>query len=184
MDVFRKKPKLPFENGHGFAGERGSTVRFAGGHAFCQMQGGKFEPVDCAAAAGESAGCDDAAGIELHILIGVPACADDFADQLALMIPEVEVAAVPIAADDEFGRYRDAADVIGDGEFEFKREGLFVALLDDGGTVGAIFGDGNPDGVTVGGNAAGVETVAFLKFDVAQFAAVFEEEFVEEAFVR
>jgi hypothetical protein len=50
--------------------------------------------------------------------------------------------------------------VIGHGEFDFEREGLFIALLDNGGTVRAVFGDGNPDGVTAGRDAAGVKAAA------------------------
>src|SRR5690242_17561753 len=182
MVVLRQKPELVLENGHGFAGEGSPAVCFAGGDAFLQMHRWEIQPVDCAASAGQAPGCDDAAGIELHILIGVARLAGDFADQFTCMIPKVKIAAIPVAADDEVGCDRNAADVIRDIEFEFERQCLFAAFLNDGGTVGAVLGDGDPNGIAIGGDAAGVETVALLNFDMAEFAAVFQEKFVEEAF--
>src|SRR5262249_29170831 len=59
--------------------------------------------------------------------------ATDFADQLALAIPDVEIAAVPVAADDQVGRDRDATDVIGHAELGFQREGRLAAPLNHGG---------------------------------------------------
>ena len=104
-------------------------------------------------------------------------------DESAVGTPAIEVAGVPVAAPDDAVADGDAANVIGDGELSFERQGVFIALLNPGAGLAAVFGDGQPDGLARELEASGMVAFAVLHFDRDEALAGLGVKAGEEAFV-
>jgi hypothetical protein len=105
------------------------------------------------------------------------------AEELALEVPFVDFAGVPVGAVEAIGRGGDGADVVVHFEGGEHGEGLLIAALDDGVGLGPVFGDGDPEGGLVVREAAGMGEGALLDLDGAEGLAGVEVVFEEVAAV-
>ena len=102
---------------------------------------------------------------------------------LTVLVPFVDLAAVPVAAVETVAGCRDAADVVVDWELAEQTEGSFVAQLNDRRAVTAVFGDWEPDIAAVQRETAGMVFIAVLHFDFVDDLARVAVEFEEIAFL-
>jgi hypothetical protein len=182
--VLGEKPQSVVENGHTFPGKGRTAIGVPRRQSAFQPKQIEIQPIDGAFRSRHRPGPNDVSGDELEVLVGVGCLAGYLADQVSTMVPDVEITAVPIPTDDQVGGDSNATDVVRHRELELQFESAFVSLLNERRAVGAVFRDRYPDGVCIGCDPAGMESVAVLKLDAGLQMPVLERKHSQVTFAR